>query len=109
MQRLAALLEVELLRWKHVTSRRMFGMVAVYRKSNIFALLPGNRALDEPNSIGFSLLNPSQRILNRMYKDERIISHTAGSKWVSFALHSEADIPDALEWFALAYRQAGKS
>jgi len=84
----------------------MFGMLALYREANIFAVLPRTRALDEPNSVGFRLPNRSQRILARMHGDERITGHRPGSKWISFHLNSEADLHDALEWFEVAYRQA---
>ena len=83
-------------------------MTAMYRNSQIFALLPGTRALDEPNSVGFRLPNCSERILARMRSDERVIGHRPGAKWFSFLLDSEADVHEALEWFELAYRRAGK-
>ena len=108
MKRLSAVLEAEVLLWKQVKARRMFGMTAIYRNSYIFALLPKTRALDEPNSVGFRLRRCSQRILARMRSDERVIGHRPGAKWFSFLLDSEADVHDALAWFELAYRRAGK-
>jgi hypothetical protein len=108
MKRLAALLEREISRWEKVTSRPMFGMLALYRKGNVFALLPRTRGLDDPNSVGFRLANPAKKILARMRAEERITAHRPGTKWISFRLDSETDLHDALEWFELAYRQAGK-
>jgi len=108
MKRLSALLEAELREWEDVTSRPMFGMMALYRNSNIFVVLPRTRTLDEPNAICFRLRNPAQRILARLEADERIIPHRPGAKWISFVLQSELDLRDALQWLALAYRQAGK-
>jgi len=107
MKRLAALLEAELMRWENVTSRPMFGMLALYRKAKVFALLPRTRGLDDPNSVGFRFAKPSPRLLKRLRGDERITGHRPGTKWISFRLDSEADLRDALAWFELAYRHAG--
>ena len=109
MKRLAELLEGEVLGWPNVTSRPMFGMTGLYSGRKIFAVLPRTRALNVPDSIGFRLLNRSQQIVTDLEKDERIVTPTPPGKWISFVIQSDADIHGALNWLALAYRQAHQS
>ena len=109
MKRLAALLEAEMLGWPNVTSRPMFGLNGIYRGRNIFAVLPRTRALDVPDSIAFRLLKRPQHIMEKLRKDKQILASTPGAKWISFVMESESEIHAALNWLALAYRQAVKS
>jgi len=51
----SAMLEHELLGWPGVSSRPMFGFMAIYRNDTIFAGLPRSRALLTPNSIIFKV------------------------------------------------------
>ena len=108
IKRLAALLEAEVLAWPSVTSRPMFGLNGLYRGRMIFAVLPRTRALDIPDSIAFRLPRQSQRITAEFRKDERIVVSRPEAKWISFVIHSDSDIHDALNWLVLAYREAGK-
>ncbi len=85
-KRNAALLEAELTRWPEVRTGKMFGMVSLYRKDVIFALLPATRNLRSPNSIMVKL--------NRR------------EKWESVELNSEADIANVLKRLDEAYRNA---
>jgi len=109
MKRLAELLEGEVLGWPNVTSRPMFGMTGLYSGRKIFAVLPRTRALDVPDSIGFRLLKRPPQIVAELQNDERIVMPTPAGKWISFVIQSDADIHGALNWLALAYRQAHKS
>jgi len=109
MKRLAELLEGEVRGWPNVTSRPMFGMTGLYSGRKIFAVLPRMRALNVPDSIGFRLLKRPRQIVTNLEKDERIVMPTPPGKWISFVIQSDADIHDALNWLALAYRQAHKS
>ena len=45
MRRICEMLARELLRWPDVSMRSMFGMRAVYRGKEVFAMLPDRRAL----------------------------------------------------------------
>jgi len=109
MKRLAELLEAEVLAWPNVTSRPMFGLTGLYNGSHIFAVLPRTRAMEVPESIGFRLLKPTQRIVTELQKDERIVAATPAAKWILFVIHSDSDIHGALNWLTLAYREAHKS
>lgn len=108
IRRLAALLEAEVLAWPNVTSRPMFGLNGLYRGRIIFAVLPRTRAMDAPDSISFRLPRRSHPITAELRKDERIVAPMPNAKWISFVIHSDADIHDALNWLALAYRGAAK-
>jgi hypothetical protein len=86
----SALLAEELLRWPDVSARSMFGMRAFYRGAAIFALLPGTRALENPEAIAYKLADESRT--------------TEGEEWHSFELKSEHDIDRALAVLDKAYR-----
>jgi len=109
MKRLAKLLEAEILAWPNVTSRPMFGLNGIYRGSKIFAVLPRTRAMDVPDSIAFRLLKRPPHIMDELRKDKRIVASTPDAKWISFVMQSDSEIHAALNWLALAYRQAVKS
>ena len=109
MKRMAALLEAELLTWRNVSARPMFGMNGLYRGPRIFAALPRTRTLHTPNSIAFRLLKRSSNITKRMKNDQRVIMPTPEAKWISFVVESETDIHDALQWLVHAYDEAGKN
>jgi len=109
MKRLAQLLEAEILTWPNVTSRPMFGLNGIYRGSNVFAVLPRTRAMDVPDSIAFRLLKRPPHIIAELHKDNRIVAPTPEAKWISFVIQYDSEIHGALNWLALAYRQAAKS
>ena len=109
MKRLTQLLEAEILTWPNVTSRPMFGLNGIYRGPNIFAVLPRTRAMDVPDSIAFRLLKRPRHIMAELRKDKGIVASTPEAKWISFVTQSDSDIHAALNWLALAYRQAVKS
>ena len=109
MKRIAALLEAELLTWRGVSARPMFGMNGLYRGPRIFAALPRTRTLDTPNSIAFRLPKRSRKITETMKTDQRVIMPTPEGKWISFVVESDTDIHDALQWLAHAYDEADKN
>lgn len=79
----AALLS-ELSGWPRVSTRPFFGLRAVYRGTQIFALLPRTRALETASSIAFKLEKPAPRLLRQLENDQRIqttlMRRTAGSR-----------------------------
>jgi len=83
----------------------MFGLNGVYRGRKIFAVLPRTRTMDERDSIAFRLPRQVRSISAALRKDERIVTQTLEAKWISFVIRSEADVHDALQWLALAYRE----
>ena len=107
-KRIAALLETEVLTWPGVTSRPMFGLAGLYRTRKIFAVLPRTRAMDARDSIAFRLPRHSNQITAELHRDKRIVTPTPDAKWISFVINSDRDIHDALNWLALAYREAAK-
>ncbi|HEY6252357.1 MAG TPA: luciferase family protein [Candidatus Angelobacter sp.] len=104
MKQWSALLEAELSNWPAVTTRRMFGMLAFYRKGKIFAALPRTRCFETPRSVAFKLDPMTPRTVKLLQADARIPSTREESRWISFELSSPADLNDALKWFDLAYR-----
>jgi hypothetical protein len=86
------LLAQELLRWRGVTVRPMFGMRAFYRGAVVFAMLPDKRALESPNAIA--------------YKIPDIAKKPEGESWQSFELGSEHDMDEALSRLNQAYNRA---
>lgn len=98
MQRWSALLEEEVLAWRQVHTKPMFGLLALYRNDRIFAALPKTRAAETANSLLIKL--PGVR-------DERLVAASGpGKGWVSFEMDSSADIPAALHWLQQAYKKA---
>lgn len=110
MKQWTALLLQELESWPDVTSRRMFGMTALYRKGVIFGALPRTRAFETPNSVAFKLCKASPAVVRLLQDDDRIsapIGKMAG--WKSFAIQSDAEMAAALEWFSRAYESCSDS
>lgn len=91
MRRRSVLLEHEALTWPGTRRGKMFGMVSLYRKDAIFALLPATRAIENPNSIALRRQQP-----------------IAGSthKWEVFPVDSDKDLSAALERLRNAYDAA---
>ncbi len=99
MQRWCTLLIEEMSAWPEVTSRPMFGMLALYRRKNIFAVVPRTRAAETP----FSLLIK----LPGAHHDRLRSASGPGAGWVTFEMESATDTNEALRWLARAYRRAG--
>lgn len=105
MKQWSALLEAEISQWPAVTTRRMFGMLGIYRKGKIFAALPRTRCFETPRSVAFKLVEKTPQTVKRLQSDPRISSAwEQDSKWISYEVHSGEDLKDALKWFDLAYR-----
>lgn len=109
MQQWSDLLLREILGWPDVSSRPMFGMTAVYRGNAIFGVLPRTRAMDTPYSVSFRILRLNPSLKKRLESDPRILPSTREAKWISFELQSGDDLPDAIRWFARAYRLTAKT
>jgi hypothetical protein len=96
--------------WPQVTGRALFGFTALYRRANIFALLPRTRAMETANSLAFKLEAPSSRILEQMQKDPRIGStRMQKARWFTFELNTSTDLRDALDWLGQAYVAATRT
>jgi hypothetical protein len=87
----------------------MFGMTAVYRGKAIFGVLPRTRAMATPYSVSFKILLRNPSLKKRLEADLRIQPTTRDAKWISFELQSGDDLPDAIRWFAQAYRLTAKT
>jgi len=109
MRQWSDLLLREILGWQNVSSRPMFGMTAVYRGNAIFGVLPRTRAMDTPYSVSFKILLRNTSLKKRLEADLRILPSTRDAKWISFELQSGEDLPDAIRWFARAYRLTAKA
>ena len=97
-QRLAALIEDEVVTWPAVTVRPMFGMRAFYRGAAIFAAVPRTRAMRAANTLIVKLPN-TRGTPSRLGKGP-------GADWATFALESAEDLPEALRWIGRAYEMA---
>jgi hypothetical protein len=98
VQRWSALIAEEASAWPDVSSRPMFGMLALYRGKTIFAALPRTRAAHTPFSVLIKL--PGVR-------GARVRGASGpGAGWTTFEMESEADITEALGWLGRAYRMA---
>jgi hypothetical protein len=70
----------------------MFGMLAFYRGTVVFAMLPDKRALESAKAIAYKLPCEAQR--------------KEGGKWKFFELENDHDIGRALVTLDESYRQA---
>jgi hypothetical protein len=95
MQRWCARLEDEVSAWPGVTTRPMFGLLALYRAKRIFAAIPRTRSVNTP----FSLLLK----LDATDDDRLTAGSGPGSRWAGFEMGSADDIAPALALLARAY------
>jgi hypothetical protein len=96
--------------WPQVAARSFFSFTALYRKGQMFAMLPRTRAMETPDALAFRIDAPSIMDRVRLEKDARIASAEIEKKrWFAFELSSDADLHDALEWLGCAYIAAAKS
>ena len=110
MRRWCALLADEVIRWPGVTSRKMFGMNALYRGGVIFAAVSDKRALISAHSIIFKMQQPTKAESARLAKDSRTKLHFGiGQKWFGYEIHEDHDLTGALDWLAVAYDHARKA
>ena len=95
--------------WPDVSSRPMFSITPVYRGNAIFGVLPRTRAMDSPYSVSFKIARLTAVLEKSLKGERRILPHNSKAKWISFELESGHDLPDAMQWFARAYRLAIKA
>ena len=107
-RRWSALLESELLTWPGVIAKRMFGFRALYRGKTIFAALPNSRGFGPEPSIFLKFNSMPPAFLERAESDVCIHANRPGKGWFSFALSSDTDLHDALEWLNHCYESAKK-
>ena len=108
-RRWSALLESELLGWPGVIAKRMFGFRTLYRRKRIFAALPHSKGFSTDASILVKFDPMPPALLRRAQSDRRVHLNRPGKGWLSFALNSDADLHDALEWLNSSYQSAAKS
>jgi hypothetical protein len=107
-RRWSALLESELLSWPGVIAKSMFGFRTIYRGKRIFAALPNSRGFG-PDAAIFLKIDPMPpALLKRAESDSRVHAGSPGKGWFSFALISDQDLHDALEWLNHCYQSAKK-
>ena len=108
MKQWSTMLEKELNSWPDVSSRPMFGFQSFYRKGAIFAALPHNRAIGNPNSFMFRFAPMPAELLQRAKQSRQIHlkERTPGAKWYIFELSSADDLREALWWLNQAYEAA---
>ncbi len=110
MKAWSAALEAEIGDWPQVATRAFFGFTALYRKNKIFAALPRTRAMGTPTSLAFKLDSVAPAMRERLENDVRIGStQMQSTRWFTFAVGSNGDLHDAIDWLARAYDAAGKS
>ena len=72
----------------------MFGLRAFYRGAVVFAMLPGKRALENPEAVAYKFADGS--------------ASREGEKWRLFELKDEQQMNRALAVLEEAYKRAGE-
>ena len=109
MAQWSALLGTELLTWPQVAARRMFGCTAYYRNGSIFAILPLTREFFAPNQVGFKFPRSKPypaKLKAKIQRDSRARVGETFQHWIMFALQSDRDFRDFLEYCAHAHQDA---
>ena len=110
MKAWSAALVGEISGWPMVRSRAFFGLTALYRKDQIFAVLPRTRGMETPNSFGFKFETVPSYLRARLEEDSRIGStRVQRARWFTFELSSDADLKEGLKWLSRAYEAGGKA
>ncbi len=109
MKAWSAALAVEVSSWPKVTQRVFFGFNALYRRDQMFAILPRTRGITRGNVLAVKLGSPRAAVQQRLSQDPRIkLMQQDKSRWFTFEMSSGSDLHDALEWLSLAYEHSGK-
>lgn len=109
MKAWSAALASELETWPGVSTRAFFAFTAIYRRKQIFGLVPRTRGIETSNSIAFKLEDPSAAIRNQLQSDPRVdCSHLQKGSWFRFELSSDSDLQGGLKWLTKAYDLARK-
>ena len=103
--------------WPGVELKRAFGMTLVYRNGVVFAALPRTRALYQDDAILVKFLSEPASLATRISAEPRFAAGTMeqrrttkskkrgeGHRWRIFVMRADADVHDAIEWLAEAYR-----
>jgi hypothetical protein len=107
MKAWAAALEAEVADWPRVSHKPMFGMMALYRGSHIFAILPQTRALGSASSLAFKLEKSKPSTLAAIERESRILTTSMKARrWYLFEMSTDSDLRDALVWLRRAYEAA---
>ena len=78
----SGLLSEEVAGWPDVSTKPMFGLTALYRGKEIFALLPKTRALGSANAVAFKLVGASAKMMGQLKREVRIQeTMLAAAKW----------------------------
>jgi TfoX/Sxy family transcriptional regulator of competence genes len=103
----AAALETEVADWPRVTSKPMFGLLALYRGKNIFAVLPRTRGMGSPSSVAFKLEKAGPRVFAAVEREPRLqTTMMKARRWYVFEMSADSDLRDALAWLRRAYKAA---
>jgi hypothetical protein len=107
MKAWAAALATEAADWPRVSTKAMFGMMALYRGNHIFAILPRTRALGLASSWAFKLERPKPRTLAAIEHEARVqTTIMKARRWYLFEMCADSDLRDALTWLRRAYEAA---
>jgi hypothetical protein len=107
IRRIAALIASEVCTWPRVKSKRMFGMLSLYRGAHIFAALPDTRAFFSGQCLIFKLHDVDGRLDLKLTNDPRVNrSGGIGKRWFGYEMDTPTDIHGALDWLGEAYEQA---
>ncbi len=110
MKAWSSALAAELCDWPEVNTKSFFGFTALYRRRQIFAVLPRTHAWANGNSLAFKIENPSAKTRGQLARDARIGSmDISQSRWFTLDLSSDNDLHDAISWLSQAYDRAEKS
>jgi hypothetical protein len=107
MKAWSAALETEVAHLRHVPRKPMFGLMALYHGTHIFAILPRTRALGSASSLAFKLEKPKPRALAAIEREPRIqTTIMKARRWYVFEMSVDSDLRDALAWLRRAYETA---
>lgn len=85
----------------------MFGLMALYHRTHIFAILPRTRALGSASSLAFKLEKPRPRTLAAIEREPRVqTTIMKARRWYVFEMSADSDLRDALAWLRRAYETA---
>lgn len=109
MKAWSAALATEVSTWPKATERVFFGFNALYRRDQIFAVLPRTRGITSGNALAFKLAPPPADLEPRLSQDPRIKPmQKERPRWFTFEMSSGSDLHDALEWLSRAYEHSRK-
>jgi hypothetical protein len=109
MKAWSAALASEVETWPQVSTRAFFAFTAIYRKKQIFGLLPRTRGIETPHSIAFKVESPSTATRKQLQSDPRVdCTHLQKGSWFRFEISTDEDLRGGLKWLTKAYDLARK-